>query len=95
MIGFNTILPLSAETSVEHFLEICRKWQQGSPHTTLTFDNQPIRDGLTYTSDQELMEFVHVTGSGGVHCGVRHIRKDEDGEWRTDVVGYKRRRISR
>jgi hypothetical protein len=89
MIGFNTILPLSAETSVEHFLEICRKWQQGSPHTTLTFDNQPIRDGLTYTSDQELMEFVHVTGSGGVHCGVRHIRKDEDGEWRTDVVGYK------
>ncbi|WP_228728244.1 hypothetical protein [Brevibacillus composti] len=31
-----------------------------------------------------------MTRSGGVHCGVRHIRKDEDGEWRTDVVGHKR-----
>ena len=89
MIGFNTVLPLSADTSVEHFLNICRIWQQRSPHTTMTFDDQPIQNGLKYESDQEVMEFVHVTGSGGVHCGVRHIRKDEDGEWRTDVVGYK------
>lgn len=89
MIGFNTVLPLSTDTTVEHFLHICRIWQQRSPHTTLTFDDQPIQNGLKYESDQEVMEFVHVTRSGGVHCGVRHIRKDEDGEWRTDVVGHK------
>lgn len=90
MIGFNTVLPLSTDTSVEHFLELCRIWQQHSPHTTITFDDRPIHNGLKYESSQEIMEFVHVTGSEGIHCGVRHIRKDEDGEWRTDVVGYKR-----
>lgn len=89
MIGFNTVLPLPQDTSVEHFLNICRIWQQRSPHTTLAFDGQPIQNGLKYESDQEVMEFVHVTRSEGVYCGVRHIRKDDDGEWRTDVVGLK------
>jgi len=89
MIGFNTILSLSKETTVERFLEICRLWQRGSPHTTLAIDDRPIQDGLLYTSDQESMEFLLVEVEGGVHCGVRHIRKDVDGEWQTDVVGYK------
>ena len=90
MVGFNTILTLPKETTVEKFLEICRVWQQGSPHTTLTFDDQPIHDGLIYSSDVESMEFLRFEGENGVHCGVRHIRKDDDGEWQTDVVGYKR-----
>jgi hypothetical protein len=89
MIGFNTVLPLCTETTVEDFLNLCRIWQQRSPHTTMTFDDRPIQDGLEYSSDREVMQFVRVTGSRGVHCGVRHIRKDEEGEWRTDVVGYK------
>jgi hypothetical protein len=56
----------------------------------MTFDDRQIHNGLKYESTQEVMEFVHVTGIEGIHCGVRHIRKDEDGEWRTDVVGCKK-----
>lgn len=90
MIGFNTVLPLSTDTTVEQFLGLCRQWQQGSPHRTLPLDDQPIQDGLRYTSDQESLEFVHVKANGAIHCGVRHIRKDEDGEWWTDVIGCKK-----
>lgn len=90
MIGFNTVLPMSADTSVDDFLRLCRQWQQGSPHRTLPLDDQPIRDGLRYTSDVESLEFVRVEAAGAVHCGVRHVRKDEEGEWWTDVIGCKK-----
>ncbi|WP_138494375.1 hypothetical protein [Paenibacillus pinistramenti] len=91
MIGFNTILPLSLNTSETVFLELCRKWQMCSPHSTLKINNAPIEDGLKYQNedDSESLEFTRVVGSNGIHCGVRHIKKDEDGEWRTDVIGYK------
>jgi len=90
MIGFNTVLPLSADTSVDRFLELCRQWQQGSPHRTLPLDSRPIHDGLRYDSDLESLEFVRVEADGAVHCGVRHVRRDEEGEWWTDVVGCKK-----
>ncbi|GIO12191.1 hypothetical protein J19TS2_17460 [Cohnella xylanilytica] len=89
MIGFNTVLPLNKETTVEMFLEICRKWQKHSPYRTLEIDDKPIVDGLKYINDQESMEFVVVAGEVGVHCGVRYIKKDVDCEWRTDVVGLR------
>jgi hypothetical protein len=89
MIGFNTVLPLSADTSVSHFLSLCRKWQEGSPFRTLPLDDREIYDGLRYTSDLESLEFVLVEAESGIHCGVRHVRKDEDGEWWTDVIGCK------
>lgn len=89
MLGFNTVLPLSPDTPVDQFLELCRRWQQGSPHRSLPLDDRPIEDGLRYNSDLETMEFIRVEGAEGIHCGVRHIRKDEDGEWWTDVIGYK------
>jgi|GEM_PF-6615681 len=54
MIGFNTVLPLSADTSVDRFLELCRQWQQGSPHRTLPLDSRPIHDGLRYDSDLDV-----------------------------------------
>jgi hypothetical protein len=89
MIGFNTMLSLPTKTSEIRFLEICRKWQKFSPHSTLTISDEEIVDGLKYQSDSESLEFVRVSTEKGVHCGVRHIKKDDDGEWRTDVVGYK------
>lgn len=89
MIGFNTVLPLSPDTTVEQFLDLCRIWQQGSPFSPLDFDDQPVRDGLRYTSHAESLEFCHVEATGGIHCGVRHVRRDEDGEWWTDVLGCK------
>jgi len=89
MIGFNTMLSLPPGTSETDFLEICRRWQKHSPHSTLTISDEEIADGLKYQNQSESLEFVRVARDAEVHCGVRHIKKDGDGEWRTDVVGYK------
>ncbi|NGZ76723.1 hypothetical protein [Saccharibacillus alkalitolerans] len=89
MIGFNTVLPLSNTVSEEQFLELCRTWQKNSPHTSLIIKDETLTDGFKYQSDSESLEFVNVEGKNGTHCGVRHIKKDEDSEWRTDVIGYK------
>lgn len=91
MIGFSTILPLSINTTVEEFFLICRNWMKDSPHTTLNIHGElnEIEDGLKYTSHNESLEFVNVKGEEGIHCGVRHTKKDIDCEWRTDVLGYK------
>ncbi|MDY8022002.1 hypothetical protein [Paenibacillus polymyxa] len=89
MIGFSTILPLSTETTTEEFLLICRDWMKHSPHTSLEINESSIKDGLKYTSHNESLEFVRVDGEKGIHSGVRHTKKDDDCEWRTDVLGYK------
>ncbi|MFC9707275.1 hypothetical protein ACFTRD_03865 [Paenibacillus sp. NPDC056933] len=89
MIGFNTILSLSDETSAEDFLSLCREWMEKSPHTSLKLDSVKIEDGLKYVSENETLEFACILGSEGTHCGVRHTKKDSDCEWRTDVIGFK------
>ncbi|WP_139990588.1 hypothetical protein [Paenibacillus paridis] len=90
MIGFNTILPLSTTTTIDEFLHCCKTWVQKSPFTTLNIDDAEVFDGQIYNSPSESLEFVnHMNATGYTHCGVRHIKKDDDCEWRTDVIGYK------
>jgi hypothetical protein len=90
MLTFKTQFPINQEVSVEAFLDCCREWIVGSPHTKLA-NSIPLSsyDGL-YGGDSESAAFGYADTAGQTIGGVRWEKTDnEEIRWVTDVIGRK------
>ncbi|MBN5145928.1 hypothetical protein JY412_04110 [Stenotrophomonas maltophilia] len=89
MLTFKTQFPLRSDVEMADFMECCRAWISGSPHTLLNGLKGGRPEGV-HEVDGERAEFLAATGGGFQLGGVRYEKADDEGvHWTTEVVGCK------
>ena len=90
MLTFKTQFPITASTSMSDFMDCCRAWIVGSPHTDLKAEIPERTQDGRFGDDSESATFGYYESSASASGGVRYEKTDQDEvRWVTDVVGYK------
>lgn len=90
MITFKTQFPVNNSKKIDDFLESCRAWIAGSPHSELSpqFLNIALKNGVSLFSDNELFFCSTYKAADREIAGVRYEKREEGQiRWVTDVVG--------
>ena len=89
MLTFKTQFPLRSDVEMAEFMNCCKDWISGSPHTLLGSLHDAKPEGL-HEADGERAEFLLSRSSGLLLGGVKYEKADAEGvHWVTEVVGCK------
>lgn len=87
MLTFKTQFPLRSDAEMADFMECCKQWISGSPHTLLSDLKCGSPQGI-YEADGEKAEFLFSHSADSQVGGVKYEKVDSDGvHWATEVVG--------
>lgn len=89
MLTFRTQFPLRSDVEMADFMECCREWVSGSPHTLLNGLKSGRPEGV-HEVDGERAQFLASSGADLQLGGIRYEKADDEGvHWTTEVVGCK------
>ncbi|MCP1622211.1 hypothetical protein [Pseudomonas nitroreducens] len=93
MHTFNTQFPIDSKTSIPSFIELIKKWQIESPHSTLpkeTLSLLPTHEDSYITGNSDSLQIIILNRGSQSLAGARHTTTQDSIRWTTEIVGSKK-----
>ncbi|MDJ1521774.1 hypothetical protein MF545_06670 [Stenotrophomonas maltophilia] len=90
MLTFKTQFPIRSDLEMASFLDCCRDWIVGSPHSSLASSLPATSPNGVYEVAGERAEFISTKVDSNFVSGVRYEKTDSDfTHWTTEVVAFR------